>query len=659
MRKRFGHVPAGHVPEKARAVVPGPARMTALAPLFLCGAAMAADPVPGPRPAGNPPPAIPSTESIYNPTGGPDLRNVLRTDIAQCSMWYGGPAGTLTPAGAVPPPVPMPGVHGRVALGGGPCGRWEALGQASIFKDGAFLRAMHYREKANSYTAPGGANVPYGYERAVLSGGFGFARKDGSFIAFDATRAEKHDIRYAGAPLDTRFFDATTLMLRGRLVIDHPTIKAVRLNASWTDFDRENDNFSYRPLVGAPTRARFDRQLTTVDAAIEGRSQALDWSLGAAFRQDYRDATRFQGPALAPQSPVIAEGTVSSYGVIGDGKYALSPHSRLVMQARLDFVSATYGGMDRAGLVTPGFGATPTPRTLFAATYGYTGDGSATEVNLGGMLRYEQDFDHARGRWFTGARRVVRTADPRERYFVSFTPPAGSGLNPGPIHRTWIGNPGLAPEQHHIAEAGFGWSGGGWELATRAYGDRVVDFILWDRARGQAGVTRADDVNIFRNVDAIIAGLETKLRYRFSNGFWLGADGWLTYGENLTDRRAIAQIPPAEAALRLGWSNRMFEVEGRWRLVATQSRVDSFFRTGAGTDGTGLAGSPARTPGFATLDASLSWKPLPNIKLSVGVENILDKRYREHIERTDIDDPFFFNPTAPGRAVFARAVGHF
>lgn len=614
---------------------------------------------------GNPPAAktaqpVPMTAPIYNPAGGPDLRNPFRSDIAQCSQWYGGPAGTLVPAGMRPPPIPRPGLHGLAAAGGsGACGRWEALGQASAFKDGAFVRAMHYREKAGSYTAPGGVHVPYGYERMILSGGFGFARAYGSFVAFDATRAEKSDIRYAGAPMDSRFFDATTLSLRSRLVLAHPVIRAVTLNANWTDFDRKNDNFSYRALVGQPTLAVFDRQSATLDAGVEGRSGALDWSMGLAFRQDHRDATRFQGAGLPAQSPVIADGTVASYGVAADGKYALAPDRRLLAGIKLDFVSASLGGMDRGGMVTPGFGATPTPRTLFAATYGYAGSGEETEVNLGGSLRYEQDFDAARGRWFTGLRRIVRTADPRERYFVSFTPPAGGAGNPGAIHRTWIGNPGLAPEQHHIAEAGYGWAGSGWELAGRVYGDRVADFILWDRARGQTGVTRTDNVNIFRNVDAVIAGLEAKLRYRFGNGFWLGADGWLTYGRNLTDDRAIGQIPPAEAVLRVGWSNTHFEVETRWRLVATQTRVDAFFRNGSGVDGTGLAGASPRTAGFTAVDASASWKPLPNAKLTIGVENLFDRRYREHVERTDIDDPFTFNPLAAGRSVFARGTIQF
>jgi iron complex outermembrane receptor protein len=605
------------------------------------------------------PPQLPTTTPIYDPLGGPDVRNLPRTDIAQCSMWFGGPAGLLLPAGVQPPAVPMAGVHGQIGAGwNSACGALYGIAQGSIFRDGAFARAMVYGERMGSYTAPDGTRVAFGHERRIYSAGAGVARPDGSFLSLDVTRAEKRGTLYGGSQIDSRYFDATSVQVRGARMLDHPFLRAVRFSASYTDFDRLNDNFTYRTLSGAATLARFDRKQLNADAAIDGASGRLAWTFGLFLRSDQRDATRYQGPTLAAQSPVIAGGRVTTYGASLDGRYDLGGGRRLLAGVRLDLVSAGLGGIDETGYVTPGYGATPTARQLFTATYGYTGDGSASEANIGGSLRFEQDFARD-GRIFAGVRRVVRTADPRERYFISFTPPSGGALNPGPIHRTWIGNPGLRPEQHHLAETGFGWRSGGWELAARAYGDRVTDFILWDRARGQTGVLRADDVNIFRNVDAMIAGVEAKLRYRFANGIWLGADGWLIYGQNLTDDRPIAQIPAAEAQFRAGWISPLLEVETRLRLVATQDRVDGNFRTGSGSDGTGLVGSEQRTPGFATVDAALTWKPRPNVRLTVGVENIFNTAYREHIERSDIDDPFTSTPTATGRSFYMRGLVRF
>ncbi len=93
--------------------------------------------------------------------------------------------------------------------------------------------------------------------------------------------------------------------------------------------------------------------------------------------------------------------------------------------------------------------------------------------------------------------------------------------------------------------------------------------------------------------------------------------------------------------------------------LATQDRVDGNFRTGSGSDGTGLVGSEQRTPGFATVDAALTWKPRPNVRLTVGVENIFNTAYREHIERSDIDDPFTSTPTATGRSFYMRGLVRF
>jgi iron complex outermembrane receptor protein len=603
---------------------------------------------------------LPVPTPIYDPNGGPDQRNLLRSDLAQCSLWQGGPAGTLLPPGMTPPPIPPAGLHGMVAAGGsGACGRVEGLARASILAQGVFARGLIYAEQAGTYRAPSGERVPNGYERRVYSGGLGFVRPDGSFLSIDVTRAEKRDVPYAGASIDTRFFNATTLALNSKLVLGGETLRALRVTGSWTDFDRENDNFRQRALLGPPTLARFDRKLANATIALDGESGPLAWSAALQLRHDARDATRFQGPALTRQSPVVADGAVTQYGLALDGRYALSPTARLIGGARLDLVRAGLGRPDAPGFVTLGFGPTPTPRQLFAQTYGLTGALDRSEANIGASLRYEHDIDDKRGRWFIGVKRVVRTADPRERYFVSFTPPQGQLLNPGPIHRTWIGNPGLKPEQHHLGEAGFGWRSGPWEVAGRAYFDHVTDFILWDRARGQAGIARSDNVSIFRNVDAMIVGVEGKLRYRFENGLFFGLDAWLTHGQNLTDHRPIGQIPPAEAHLLAGWRHGPFELSSRLRLVAEQTRADANFRSGSGVDGPGLPQSPQRFAGFATLDAVLTWRPRVNAWVTIGVENILDRRYRESIERSDIDDPFTVNPRAAGRSVFARAAVQF
>jgi hypothetical protein len=49
-----------------------------------------------------------------------------------------------------------------------------------------------------------------------------------------------------------------------------------------------------------------------------------------------------------------------------------------------------------------------------------------------------------------------------------------------------------------------------------------------------------------------------------------------------------------------------------------------------------------------------TWRPLPNTASQAGIENLFDKAFTEHIERTDIDDPFSRQPVC-GRAIAGAA----
>nr|WP_255744448.1 TonB-dependent receptor [Aliiroseovarius sediminis] len=458
----------------------------------------------------------------------------------------------------------------------------------------------------------------------------------------------RDEIRFPGAAADTRQFDVNRYEVAGKLMLQSSGLTSLSFSGAWSEFDRTDDNFTYRTVATPPTEVRLHRETADARVALDGGDNALSWTLGLEYSLDRRDGTRYQGATLAAQSPNFADAEVSSYSITADGIWALGQDRRINGGLQLDFVEAKLGGIDRIGLVTGG-GATPTPRQMFFATYGYTGDGSASEVNPSAYLRYEKDLKlqgDGKGQYFAALSYETRTATPFERYFTSFTPPVAPA-----VLKTWIGNPDLDPERHLMIETGAGMRSGPWTLAGRAYADYVQDYILWDRARGQAGVSRTDGANIFRNVDAVIAGVEASARYEFGNGYWAGADLWLTRGQNTTDDRPIGQIPPAEGALKLGWSKDKWAVQGTVHMVAKSSRLDNSIATGSGVDGA--------ANGYAPLDLEATWKPRPNLSVGFGVDNVFDKAYTPLIERQDISDPFYATPVAPGRSVWVAATMRF
>lgn len=578
---------------------------------------------------------IPTTTAIYNPLGGSGGRNAPRYDDPLCMNWRGGPKGTLLPSNMTPPALPMPGKHGVVGIGySAGCDRGEALLGFSNRGKNAFVRGTIYSESRGGYTAPDGTSVQNGSDRLGFSLGGGVFRQDGSFFSLDVRRMERDKIRYAGASVDTRLLNVSRIDAAGKYVFDGGAINQLRFNANILDIDRINDNFTYRTAVPQPLEVHVNRKTVDIGAALDGGGGAFKWTLGAKYSSDERDATRYMGPLLLSQSSNYADTKVAVTSLTADGTWTMAKDSRIKAGLQFDYVDASIGGMDRT-VAMP----TPTPRQVFMSTYGYTGSGSQTETNISGSLRFERDLANKKGLFFAGLSRKVRTADPRERYFTSIV---------GVPTSMWIGNPNLKPEKHHMLEVGAGWKNGQWELAGRAYADYVDDFILWDRARGQAGVVAADGSNIFRNVDAFIGGIEASAKYKFGNGFWAGGDIWLTRGENRTDGRAIGQIPAAEAALKLGWSSPKFMVQSKLRLVAASSRVDDSVLTGSGVDGTGLSG-------YGVLDVSATWKAKPNMAVNFGINNVLDKTYTPLIERSDISSPTMFNPTASGRSVWVNA----
>ncbi|WP_132696645.1 TonB-dependent receptor domain-containing protein [Rhodovulum steppense] len=608
----------------------------------------------GARPGKDQKPQTRQTRAIYDPAGGQDGRNLPRPDLPLCANWRGGPRGTLLPAGPGGSGLPQPGRHGLIGLGySKACERTEAVLQFSTRGDRFFARGTIYSEDVGAYRAPEGPLVRSDRERLSYSLGAGLVGRNGSFLSFDARRLERDRILFQGnaTGADTRRFDVEGYDLAGTYVLDGSGATRLRVEGRFNRIDRINDNFSFRGPPPTRSEVRLDRETVDVLAVIDGGGAGFIWTLGIEYASDQRDGTRYQGPALTPQSPNYADARVASTALTAEGTWTLAPESRLKTGLRLDHVDARLGDIDRSGMLTGG-GATPTPRQMFAATYGYGGEGRKSETNLGAGLRFERDFNGQQGQLFAGLTYTPRTADPRERYLTSFTPATAPQ-----IFSTWIGNPDLDPERHAMLEVGGNTSRGPWTLAGRAYADWVEDFILWDRARGQAGVTRADNVNIYRNVDAFIAGLEAKATYRWDNGVWAGAEVWLTHGENTTDNRPIAQIPPAEAALKLGWKGKTISVEGTWHLVAKQSRLDNDFVTGSGADGDGRGGALAA--GYGSLDLAANWSPRPNTILSLGVANVFDKDYIQLIERMDIDDPFKINPTAPGRSLWAGATIRF
>lgn len=109
---------------------------------------------------------------------------------------------------------------------------------------------------------------------------------------------------------------------------------------------------------------------------------------------------------------------------------------------------------------------------------------------------------------------------------------------------------------------------------------------------------------------------------------WTGTAtlAWV-HGENDTDGKPLAQLPPLEGRLGLEYDTGSWSAGALWRLVSGQHRVD----VGAGN----IVGQDiGPSAGFGVFSINAGYRLRKDTLISAGIDNLFDKTYAEHISRS-------------------------
>jgi len=146
-------------------------------------------------------------------------------------------------------------------------------------------------------------------------------------------------------------------------------------------------------------------------------------------------------------------------------------------------------------------------------------------------------------------------------------------------------------------------------------------------------------------------GAEAGLRWQPHPQWTLGGSLAWAHGDNRTHGRPLAQIPPLESRWSLAWDNGRWSAGALLRMVAAQDRVAVGQGNVAGRD----LGPSA---GFATLALNAGMRLDARWTLAVGVDNVFDRAYSEHLNLAGSADfgwpadPVRINE--PGRAAWLK-----
>jgi iron complex outermembrane receptor protein len=503
-------------------------------------------------------------------------------------------------------------------------GSWHRnpeVGVDAAFGRGSFyLRALGEIRSFDSYEDGDGNTVRSAYdsEASNLIIGLGSAEKGFLELGWEAVRTD--DALFAGAGMDSPEDSNDTMRLKFRRGDELGGWSDLQADLYYSAVDHLMDNYSLRPLT-APMAMRVPSTSDTFGGRLSAdrvRAGRLRLTFGVDYQENLREALRYAGPnperVTNLQSVMWPDTTLAQGGLFVEGERLLDSESRLRFAGRIDRFTATAAMAD----VEP-MGMNRSPNELYD-------------------FYYDERRLRSRLTLFSGLSRSIRPADATERYLGSDNPSAP---------KRWVGNPWLQPSKHHQLDLGVAATGPRSYWALTGFVDQVDDFILRDRAHGQEGIRLSDNASIYRNTEARLIGFELEGRRSLGPRLELdGTAGWVR-GDNRTDDRPLAQIPPLQGRLGLRY------VDDRWtgavglRWATRQTRFDDDPLTGSGLDFGG-------TSGYAVLDLSGSLEITTDLSVVAGADNLLDHTYADHLNRGNLFDPDPLRVNEPGRSLWVR-----
>lgn len=515
----------------------------------------------------------------------------------------------------------------------GSFGRFDAVADLRTGAPDWQVRATGTTTRADNYADGSGRDVHSAYTRWSANAALVWTPDAHTFVELSAARSDG-EAAYADRAMDGVKFARDNYALRLRREQLSPLITAVELRGFRNYVDHVMDNYSRRPFAASmmmpnPSVSNPDRETEGATAQFEltpGESTRL--TLGADAQRNLHTNRSTMNETAMPYEAMarIRDARFAQRGLFGETAVTLAPGHRLYGGARLDRWEAT----DSRATVSIGMAAAANP----------SANRTRRSDLASGFARYEHDLgaaERASVTLFAGLGRVQRFPD----YWELIKNESTASVSAFGTH----------PETTTQIDAGALWRAGAVEVSVSVFTARIDDFILVQSAYAKpSGMMGTRSAVVTRNIDATTRGGEAGLAWRFAADWKLDASLAYVRGENDTDARPLAQLPPLESRLALAYTRPTWSAGALFRAVARQDRV-------APNQGNIVGQDLGETAGFGTLSLNASWKPTARARLSAGVDNVFDRAYAEHLSKAGAMISGFAQTTRvnePGRTLWLK-----
>lgn len=503
-----------------------------------------------------------------------------------------------------------------------------------------FAKFSGSMRNAKNTTTPQGEMLNSQFSDNNISGSIGLRPAKNHTFKFDYQRYYARDVGVPGSSLFPTIAKVTypeekREMYSGEYKFTNisKTLQTLSAKYFYQTILRDVENIPYQSVLSKTTSGKL-KQKVTVDKIVpvanhytNGIQIQSDWKFGkfnnvivgadiwqrslTSDRQKFQTINKYDttsGALLSTTSQITGEKPLPEAEYRSIGGYAqdeiklMQNRLKLNLGARVDKVNVNNSN-------TPNPAYTIINGVLNLNPAGQKLIWNATEANdvswssnIGGMYTVIKDVDVT-----LNFARSFRSPSIEERYqYIDL----GSYIR--------VGNPNLNPEQGMFADLGLRI----WKQAYRFSGNIFVNSFK-DLVVEAPGIYDGRSAFIKTNVGkALLYGYDFDFMYNFYKSFVVYASLAYVRGEDTENNLDLPQMPPLNG--RLGLRGQitpfvMFDVASL--LYNGQDKV---------------AAGEVSTPGYATFNASLSSTQLDIFKyvkcqLFVGVENILDKSYRNHL----------------------------
>jgi iron complex outermembrane receptor protein len=525
----------------------------------------------------------------------------------------------------------QPGFRGVASLMGGSFGRNDEVVDATGGTSALYVRGIGTRSHSDDYEDGNGTSIHARYTRWSANAAFGWTPSDDTRLELSGTRSNG-EAAYADRTMDGAKFLRENLGFRGEWRRLTDRIEKVEFQVYRNYVDHVMDNYTLRtftptmmtpgPMVNAPDRLTRGGRLALGLRVAEATKLTVGLDTQANDHTIRKTANEYTMPVenMARND----DGRFKNTALFAEVEHPFTAKDRLVAGLRAD----RWHAEDPRAVVAI---------TMMANVANPTFNHERNETLSSGFLRYEREVTTG-STFFAGVGHTERFPD----YWEAISKESLSTAS------------AFDTKAERTTQLDLGWmkQAGAIQTSVSLFYGKVKDFILIQSNVVKPLMAGTRMATVSRNVDATTWGGEVAMGTKVA-GF-LKVDGSLAYtrGENDTDGRALAQIPPLEARLGLGYEA---EAWSTGLLVRGVTRQDRF----AVNQGNIVGQDIGATAGFAVLSLNAGWKPAKGWLVTGGVDNLFNRAYAEHISRSTSMIPGYLvqalRVNEPGRTAWLKA----